>query len=330
VRQPEDVIYVSDAESGLEAVIVIDSTVLGPAAGGIRTARYAGLAAAQRDAESLARAMTFKCALAGLDAGGAKCVVLEHPGLDRQLAFRALGKTIEEQGGRFRTAGDLGTTDADLTELASVTRYVHTETGPLADAVAESHLVCLESALGQRVAGIRIAVQGVGSIGAAICRRLKSEGAELLIADIDEARAATIADELGAELCDTAELLRADVDVLAPCARGGVIDVELATEVRARIICGGANNIARDRKTELRLAQRGVLLVPDLLSSAGAVIAGIGRSVMGLSDTHGLISNLGRTLDRILTESAEAGRLPSSAARARARKRLASPESDNL
>src|SRR5262245_21890897 len=116
---------VRDVRAGLEAVIVIDDTTLGPAAGGVRTRAYPSAIDAARDAARLAHAMTIKCALAGLDAGGGKAVVVDHAGLDRPRAFRALGEAVEALGGAFRTAGDLGTHAADLAAMAETTRYVH-------------------------------------------------------------------------------------------------------------------------------------------------------------------------------------------------------------
>jgi leucine dehydrogenase len=158
-----------DAASGLEAILVIDDDTLGPAAGGVRTRSYPSLAEARADAAALARAMTIKCALAGLDAGGGKCVVLDHPGLDRPRAFAELGARIAELGGGFRTAGDLGTTDADLAAMASTCAWVHAGSD-LAGAVARGVVRCIEACAAVRgvpVAGLAVAIQGCGAIGAA-------------------------------------------------------------------------------------------------------------------------------------------------------------------
>ena len=168
-----------DAASGLEAILAIDDVTLGPAAGGVRTRAYRSPDDALADAAALARAMTVKCALAGLAAGGAKCVVLDHAGLDRARGFRVLGERIAELGGVFRTAGDLGTSAADVAAMASRCPWVHTDETGLAAAVAHGLLRCLETCAALRgvgIAGLRVAVQGAGSIGAAVARRLSAAG----------------------------------------------------------------------------------------------------------------------------------------------------------
>jgi leucine dehydrogenase len=315
-----------DPPSGLVAVLVIDDLTLGPGAGGVRTRAYPDLAAALAEAAALARAMTRKCALAGLAAGGAKAVVLDHPGLDRPRAFARLGEFVAELGGVFRTAGDLGTTAADLAAMAATCPFVHTDERGLAEAVARGLLRCVEAcarARGREVAGLRVAVQGCGSIGGAAARALAAAGAGLVVADVDAARAGALAAELGAAVASPGAVLTAEVDVVAPCAVGGVITSAVAAELRAWAVCGAANNILADEAAARTLARRGVLHVPDEVASAGAVIEGIGRSVMGLADRGPLIDALGATAAALLAESARTGELPGALAERRARARLA-------
>ena len=307
-----------DAASGLQAILVIDDLTLGPAAGGVRTRAYPTVSHALADAAALARAMTQKCALAGLAAGGAKCVVLDHPAFDRARGFHALGERIAELGGLFRTAGDLGTTAADLAAMASRCPWVHTDESGLAAAVAHGLLRCIEACAALRgvpVAGLRIAVQGAGSIGAAVARRLSAAGASLIIADIDPARARAVADQTGATLTDPAAILTAPVDLIAPCAVGAAIDAAIAPSIQAWAICGAANNVFASPDAEDALIARGILVVPDVVASAGAVIDGIGRTVMQLADRTPLIDALGATARRILDESRRTGARPSAIAR---------------
>ena len=307
-----EIIHLVDRDCGLEAVIVLDSNVLGPAAGGVRTQRYSSFLAAQNDAEALASAMTAKCALGGLDAGGGKCVVLDHDKLDRPRAFAALGRAIQRLEGRFRTAGDLGTTIADLEAMATHCQYVHTDERRLAESVARGHHACLLAVLGiKTLSGVSVAIQGCGAIGSAIARRLASAGATLVVADIDGSRADALVTELGATRCSADKILTADVDVLAPCASGGVIGKDLANRLRARLVCGGANNILADGAAERELYEAGVEWVPDVISSAGAVIDGIGLSVMGLADRGPLIDALGETAANVARRSVDEARLPS-------------------
>ncbi len=306
-------------------MIAIDSTVLGPAAGGIRTRAYPTLDAAIADASGLARAMTLKCALAGLDAGGGKAVVMDLPELDRPRAFARLGEIIEGLGGAFRTAGDLGTTAADLAAAASRCHYVHTDERGLADAVGRGLLRCVEACAAVRgvpVIGLRVAVQGAGMIGAGAARALAVAGARVLIADVDAARAAAVASATGAEVVDPAAVLELDVDLVAPCAIGGAIDAALAGRLRAWAVCGAANGILAPGAAAI-LQSRGILHVPDVISSAGAVIEGIGRTVMGLPDRTPLIDRLGDTARAILQESLAGRGTPDEVAERRARARIA-------
>jgi leucine dehydrogenase len=316
-----------DAPSGLRALMVIDDVTLGPAAGGVRTRAYPNERAALEDCARLARAMTVKCALAGLSAGGGKAVVLDHPGLDRAAAFERLGERIQELGGLFRTAGDLGTTAADLAAMARRTRFVHTDERGLSEAVARGLLRCLEACAelrGVAVAGLRVAVQGAGAVGAAVARALAAAGLRVIVADVDAARAAALATELDAEVCDAAAVLTAPVDVVAPCALGGVLDHAAVQGLRAWAVCGAANNVLAEPALAATLKQRGILFVPDGLASAGAVIAGIGRSVMGLHDPTPLVDALGATALTVLREAAAGPRTTLEVAEARAWARISS------
>lgn len=324
---PFALVTVVDRASGLRAVVALDDATLGPAAGGVRTQRYASDEAALADARALARAMTIKCALAGLDAGGGKCVVLDHDRLDRPRAFAALGERIEALGGLFRTAGDLGTTGADLAAMATRTQFVHTDESGLADAVARGLVRCIEAAAevhrGQAsVAGLWIAVQGAGAIGAAATRALVRAGAHVTLADVDRARVAAVAAETGASIAEPSEVLALGVDVIAPCAIGGVIDESAVRALRAWAVVGAANNVLASDAVAHELARREILHVPDPIASAGAVIEGIGRTVMGLTDRTPLIDALGTTAREVLAEARATGRPPSEVAIARARARI--------
>lgn len=311
---------------GLEALLVLDDVTLGPAAGGVRTRRYHSVEHAFADAVALARAMTLKCALAGLAAGGGKCVVLDSSGLDRPRAFAYLGERIEALGGEFRTAGDLGTTAADLAAMASRCRYVHTDERGLAASVGRGLLRCVEACAAQRgvaVAGLHVAVQGAGAIGAAVAAALTAAGVRVTIADLDDARARAVAAATGADVTTAGQLLTLRCDVLAPCAIGGVIDLRVARALRAWAVCGAANNLLGSSDAEDVLVGRGILHVPDVVSSAGAVIDGVGETVMGLVDRTPMIDGLGATAARILAEAAATGERATEVAARLARVRLA-------
>lgn len=325
-KPPANFIFITDPPSGLRAFLVLDSLALGPAAGGVRTRRYPSAEAALRDALDLARAMTLKCAIAGLDAGGGKCVVMDHDGLDRPRAFEHLGKRIEALRGAFRTAGDLGTTKDDLEAMAKGTQYVCTDERGLSAAVARGMLRCIEACAAERgrkgVTGMRVAIQGAGSIGSAVAEALANEGARVLCADLDTEKAERLANRLRGRTCSPDDILFAEVDILAPCASGGVITPDIARRLRASAVCGAANNILASQESGQILVERGILHVPDLIASAGAVIEGIGRLVMDLPDRTPLIDKLGETAREVLSEARRTGRTPSEVALARALRRV--------
>lgn len=321
------VIVVADEASGLRAFIAIDDTTLGPAAGGVRTMPYSSPREALNDALCLARAMTLKCSLAGLDAGGGKAVVLLHDGLQREAAFRRLGQIVEELGGLFRTAGDLGTTAADLQAMARSSRYVHTDERHLSAAVGRGILRCIEACAAVRgVASsqLLVAIQGAGSIGASTARTLARAGMQIVIADVDRERADRVAAEIpSARVVDPDRVLLEPVDVIAPCAVGGVITEHIARSMSAWAVCGGANNALASAEIAHVLAGRGVLHVPDLIASAGAVIDGVARSVMHSNDPTPLIDRLGQTAREVLEEASLTGKTPQEVAELRARRRIA-------
>lgn len=330
------VLLLDDPPSGLRACLALDSLALGPAAGGIRTLAYPDEAAALADAARLARAMSLKCAIAGLQAGGGKTVVMAHPGLDRPRAFRRLGEYVEELRGLYRTAGDLGTTPEDLRAMAETTRYVNVREADLSAAAGAGVLHCLRALVAFRAGGpgadtgaahdlrgLRVAVQGCGAMGAAVARALAAAGVTLVLADLDAARAERLAAELGAATLPPAALLGADVDIVAPCAAGGVLTTAVAGSLRAWGVCGAANNMLADAAAEAALAARGVHLVPDFLSSAGAVIAGVGVDVMGLADVTPLLAGLGATTTRVLEAARADGVTTTAAARRLAEARIA-------
>lgn len=323
---PSHCILIVDPPSGLRAFIVLDDLTLGPAAGGVRTRSYPSAGEALEDAFRLARAMTLKCALAGVDAGGGKCVVMDHAGLDRPRAFEELGRRIEGLRGAFRTAGDLGTTSADLRAMARGTRYVYEDDRGLVVATARGLLRCVEACAAERgaggVEGLRVAVQGVGAIGAAVAEALAKAGARVLCADIDGARAADVARSIGGTTCAPEDVLFADVDIVAPCAAGGVLTEDVARRLRAWAVCGAANNILASPEAARVLAERGILHVPDPIASAGAVTEGIARELMSSTDPTPLIDKLGETAREVLREARATGRTATEVAEAVARRRL--------
>ena len=277
----EQVVFACDAAAGLRAIIALHSTALGPAFGGCRMWPYASEADALKDALRLARGMSCKAAICDLPYGGGKSVILGDPKRAKTPALlRAMGRAVERLGGRYIVADDIGTTLDDLAVMRAVTSHTAAATAaarePLA-VTAYGVLMALRAAVRHLMgrddlAGLRVAIQGLGNVGRPLADHLHAAGAELIVADLDPARAARTAAELDAQAVDPAAIYDQPVDLLAPCAMGAVLNDETIPRLRAKIVCGGANNqLAQPRHADL-LAARGILYVPDYLANAGGVI----------------------------------------------------------
>ncbi|MGY1811588.1 Glu/Leu/Phe/Val family dehydrogenase [Blastococcus sp. SYSU D00820] len=282
----EQVVFCSDEESGLRAVIAVYSTALGPALGGTRFHPYASEEAAVADALALSRAMAYKNSLAGLDLGGGKAVIIGDPRTDKTEALlRAYGRFVESLGGRYLTACDVGTTNADLDLVARETRFAHGRSEALGGCGDSSVLTAFGVFQGMRaaaqhrwgkpsLAGRTVAVAGVGKVGGWLVDRLVEDGADVLVTDVDPAAVdRVLARHPGVEaVADTATLVRTPADVYAPCALGGALDEETVAVLGAEIVCGGANNQLATEGIADQLLRRGVLYAPDYLVNAGGVI----------------------------------------------------------
>ena len=320
-------ICVRDPACGLVAFIALDSLALGPAAGGIRTMAYPSEEAALDDARRLARAMTVKCAISGLEAGGGKAVVMAHPALNRRDAFLRLGEAIEELNGDFRTAGDVGTRAKDLANMAEATQWVHQDEDGLTEAVAHGLLACLESGVSQRRdlewPELSVAIQGCGAIGSAVAHALSHVGMQVSVSDIVAERAERIAQRAHATPISPDAFWDTRADVISPCALGGVLTAERAATLRGvRIVCGAANNILADKDVEQRLQSAGITWIPDVLASAGAVVRGIARSVMQVDDPSAMIARLGTITTEVLEQAQAERRLASEVIETRVQERL--------
>jgi leucine dehydrogenase len=282
----ESVHFFSDPAVGLEAIIAIHSTARGPAAGGCRHWSYLGRDAALTDALRLARGMSYKNALAGLPLGGGKAVVLRHPGEhSRAELFAVFGRAVDSLGGRYITAEDVGTTVADMQAIATSTRYVSGLGGGGAVASGDPSLstawgvfLGLREAWshvggrGAELAGVRVAVQGLGGVGYNLCRQLHAAGAKLTVSDLDGARVQRAVAEFDATEVAPADVLQADVDIISPCALGAVLNECSIPGVRAALVAGGANNQLATPEDGERLRRRGILYAPDYVINAGGII----------------------------------------------------------
>jgi len=244
--------------------------------------------AAVRDAPRLSRAMTFKSAVAGLPLGGGKGVIMlpaghaPPAGDERRDVLLDFGETVAALGGAYLTAEDVGTSDRDMAVIAEVTDHVTglaVETGSSGDPSPWTALgvrcameVACERAFGTAsLAGRSVAVVGLGRVGGKLARMLAEAGADLAVADVDEGKRA-LADELGARWTDPQAAMTLDVDVLAPCALGGVLDDETVPELRCRVIAGAANNQLAADAIAVQLADREIVWAPDFVANAGGII----------------------------------------------------------
>jgi leucine dehydrogenase len=307
---------------------------------------HATLDDAIEDALRLSAAMTLKAAAAGLDLGGGKSVIWlpgdELPaGRARRELMHDFAETVELLGGSYITAEDVGTTIADMELLAAHTKYVvgralaeggSGDPGPRTAAGVEAAIrACCSHRFGSAsLAGRRIAVVGVGSVGGPLARSLASAGALLALSDVDERKRA-IAEELEAEWLDPDVALRAPLDVLAPCALGGVLDEVAARELRCEIVCGSANNQLSDDAVADLLAARGILYAPDFIVNAGGLI-NVALELTGYDPALASrrIAAIESTLGAVLERARSAGETPLDAARELARLRLASAPAHEL
>jgi glutamate dehydrogenase/leucine dehydrogenase len=280
----EQVAFCHDSASGLRAIIAIWSTALGPSLGGCRFQPYPTEADALRDVLRLSRAMGYKNAAAGLDLGGGKAVIIGDPRTDKtESRLRAFGRFIDSLGGRYLTAEDVGTTQADMDMIRRETPYVtgvsarrggSGDPSPVtAVGVFEAMRAAAATTWGSRtLTGRHVAVQGVGKVGGALARILHDEGARLTVADVAGDAAAAVAASLEAAVVPPEKIHAVACDIYAPCALGGVINTRTIHDLQCQIVCGAANNQLEDDGMAAELETRGIVYVPDFVANAGGVI----------------------------------------------------------
>jgi leucine dehydrogenase len=273
-----------DQASGLEAIIAVHDTRLGPALGGCRFIHYASEEEAVTDALRLARGMTYKAALAGLDHGGGKSVIVKpYRRFDRTALFRAFGRFVEALRGHYITAEDSGTSIEDMDVIRSVTKHVtgvdpsHGGSGDpspfTALGVRRGIEACVHFALGRNTLdGIHVAVQGVGHVGYHLCRELHTQGAKLTVADVDPLKAERAQREFGASIARLDDIFDVECDVFSPCALGSALNRDTVPRLHCRIVAGAANNQLAEPVMGEALMQRGIVYAPDYAINAGGLV----------------------------------------------------------
>ena len=309
--QHEQVAFHHDAATGLRAIIAVHNTHLGCGLGGCRMWPYASDAEALNDVLRLSRGMTYKAALAGLPQGGGKSVIFGDPRKDKTPdMMRAMGRFVDQFGGKYVVAEDSGTSVADIHTMAEVTRHVggladassvaEGRTGDPSPATAYGTFVGLKAAVQHRLGrddlkGLKVAIQGVGNVGYRLAQHLHEAGARLWVTDIHFPSVDRAVRDFGAEAVSMEQIFALDVDVFAPCALGAVLNDLTLPLIKAPVIAGAANNqLAAARHGEL-LMQLGVLYAPDYAINAGGIIE-------IYHETHGYVADKAKAhLDRIGT-----------------------------
>jgi valine dehydrogenase (NAD+) len=289
-HQHEQVVFANDPATGLRAIIAIHSTALGPALGGTRFFPYPSTAAALADVLDLSRGMSYKAALAGLDLGGGKAVIIGDPAQVRaqgqaEALFRAYGRFVQSLGGRYYTACDVGTFSADMDDIARECSYVTGRTVAHGGAGDSSVLTAYGVYQGMRAAaqfswgttsleGRTVGVAGVGKVGHHLVGHLVEDGASVVVTDVSPAALERVrAEHPDVRVVATAgELVALPLDVYAPCAMGGALTDEVVDVLSARIVCGAANNQLAHSGIEKALEERGVLYAPDYCVNSGGLI----------------------------------------------------------
>ena len=333
----EQVVFCQDAPTGLRAIIAIYSTALGPALGGTRFYPYRSEDEALADALNLSRAMAYKNAMAGLDMGGGKAVIIGDPlRLKSEALLRAYGRFVQSLNGRYITACDVGTRSEDMDIVARECRHVTGRTVPNGGAGDSSVLTAFGVFQGMRAAaehvwgtssleGRRVGVEGVGKVGHRLVDHLVEEGAQVVICDVNPGAVERVQEKHPAveAAADRDDLLASSIEVFAPCALGGSINDGNLALLNARIVCGAANNQLAHPGLEKLLADRGIVYAPDYVVNSGGVIQ-VADEIGGFNfeRAHARAAQIFDTTKRILAIAGDEGVPPAVAADRLAERRM--------
>jgi leucine dehydrogenase len=280
----EQVVFCNDKDVGLKAIIAIHNTALGPALGGTRMWNYSTEEEALVDVLRLSKGMTYKAAAAGLNLGGGKAVIIGDPKTQKTEAlFRAFGQFVNSLNGRYITAEDVGTGVADMEYIFMETPWVtgipkaFGGSGDPSPYTAHGVLMGIKAAAKDRLKvdslkGLKVAVQGLGNVGSNLVRYLVEEGAEVIASDIDKERVKKQVDTFGIKTCSPDEILFSQVDILAPCAMGAIVNDKTIEKLNCKIIAGGANNQLAEARHGDILRERNILYAPDFVINAGGLM----------------------------------------------------------
>jgi len=283
----EQLLYFYDRNTGLKGAICIHNTVLGPALGGTRVWEYEEEDQGIEDVLRLSRGMTYKAACAGLNLGGGKAVIfgnskkLRSDTVRREAFWRAFGRYVESLNGRYITAEDVGTCTADMDYVAMETKHVTGLSGTSGDPspfTAQEVYVGMKAAYKEysgtaKLAGVKVAVSGVGNVGYHLCKLLHNDGAVLYVSDIDQEKVQRVVSEFGAIAVSTDEIYNVEAEIFSPCALGACINDETLPKLKCKVIAGAANNVLCDiAKQGQMVHDAGIIYAPDYVINAGGLI----------------------------------------------------------
>jgi len=277
----EQLVICNDSSAGYRGIIAVHSTTLGPALGGTRFWQYASDEEAIVDALRLSRGMTYKNAVAGLNLGGGKSVIIgNNKTSDREMIFRAHGRFVESLGGRYITAEDVGTSTADMDFVHMETKNVAGLAGLSGDpspVTAHGVFRAIQASAKERwgsddLSTKTVSLQGAGHVGYYVAKELHGAGAKLVVTDIDAERVKQVVAEFGARSVAPDEICGVQADIFAPCALGGIINDKTIPQLKCEIVAGAANNVLLEARHGVALEEKGILYAPDYVANAGGVI----------------------------------------------------------
>ncbi len=276
----EQIIYCNDPDTGLKAIIVLDDSTFGPAAGGTRLMAYPDEEAALTDALRLAQGMTRKCALAQAGVGGAKAVIICDPKNKTEAMLRSYGRFVEKLNGTFLTGNDVNISFSDAQIIAEETQYalgasnkLGTSSPVTAHGVFVGMRACVKALYQQEtMEGLTVAIQGLGAVGFALAQELHNAGAKLIVSDINQEVLKKTVECFGATIVQGDEIYSAEADIFAPCALGAILNPNTIPKLKCKLVCGAANNQLLSSKDGDDLYAKGILYAPDYVVNAGGAI----------------------------------------------------------
>lgn len=279
----EKVLVGKDPASGLHSIIAIHNTNLGPACGGIRMLPYASQQEALEDVLRLAKGMSYKSALAGINFGGGKSVIIGDPSKKSKSLFHSFGEFVETLKGKYIAAKDMNIDSPDLALAKEKTRHVLGVEGEIGTSGDPSPVTALgvfraleatvESLSGsKKLSGLKVAVQGIGHVGYSLASMIKEAGGEVWVTDTNPKAIEKAQKEFGAKFVALEDIYELDCDIFSPCARGAILNEVTIPKLKYKAIVGAANNQLATTQDGIRLHERGILYAPDFAVNSGGII----------------------------------------------------------